>query len=53
MAEPVEEPSHFSDEQMLAQKDDDDDDDDDLTETGETDDKDDTISEDEGTCIYV
>ena len=51
MAEPVEEPSHFSDEEILAQKDDDDDDD--LTETGESDDKDDTISEDEGTCIYV
>jgi len=51
VAEPVEEPSHFSDEEILAQKDDDDDDD--LTETGESDDKDDTISEDEGTCIYV
>jgi len=33
--------------------DDDDDDDDDLTKTGETDDKDDLVSDHEGTCMYM
>lgn len=49
VAVPVEKPSHFANEEILAERDDDDS----LTETVETDDKDDLVSHDEGTCIYV